>query len=206
MKALTLSFAASAAVLAVTAGAASATNIGILDTVTGYVNGEHVYISPLVIDGKTYFCVTPDRNQAVGTTMQDFQPVDFTSTTSVQVAGQYETAAQIGSVAYLIDQGSHATGHLAAEYAAAIWDTEGQHTTFDDPTLGAAAANFAAGAVGRSGHADYIADVNFVGQSGGAVPEPAAWALMLVGLGAAGAVLRGSRSRLARTYPNLDAL
>ena len=199
MKALTLSFAASAAILAITAGTASATNVGVLDTVTGYVDGEHVYISPLVIDGKTYFCVTPDRNQAVGTTMQDFEPANFTPATSVQVAGQYETAAQIGSVAYLIDRGAHATGDLAAEYAAAIWDTEGQHTTFDDPALGTAAANLFANAVGKSGHADYIADVNFVGQSGGAVPEPAAWALMLVGVGAAGAALRGSRSGLVLT-------
>jgi hypothetical protein len=188
---------AASALVTLTAGAASATNVGILDTVTGYVNGEHVYVSPLVIDGKTYFCITPDRDQAVGTTTQNFVPVAFTPATSVQVAGMSETAAQIGSVAYLIDESANATGNLAAEYAAAIWDTEGQHTTFDDPSLSAAASSLSAGAIGKSGHADYIADTNFVGQSGGAVPEPASWALMLVGFGAAGATLRCSRRQLA---------
>jgi hypothetical protein len=189
--------AAATAYVTLTGGAASATNVGILDTVTGYVNGEHVYVSPLVIDGKTYFCVTPDRNQAVGTTTQNFVPVAFTSATSVQVAGQYETAAQIGSVARLIDESARATGDVAAEYAAAIWDTEGQNTTFDNPTLGAAAASLYAGAIGKTGHADFIADTSFVGQSGGAVPEPASWALMLTGFGAAGATLRGSRRQAA---------
>ncbi len=189
--------AVSTAFVTLTAGAASATNVGILDTVTGYVNGEHVYVSPLVIDGKTYFCVTPDRNQAVGTTTQNFVSVDFTPATSLQVAGQQETAGQIASVAYLIDNGARATGNLAAEYQAAIWDTEGQSTTFDDSTLGAAAQSLYAGAIGKSGHADFIADTQFVGQSGGAVPEPASWALMLVGFGAAGATLRGSRRKLA---------
>ncbi len=198
MKFAKLSLPAAAATLAMfMSSTASATNVGILDTVTGYVNGEHVYVSPLVIDGKTYFCVTPDRNQAVGTTTQNFVPVAFTPATSVQVAGQYETGAQIGSVAQLIDEGAHATGDVAAEYAAAIWDTEGQHTTFDDPALEAAAASLQAGAIGKTGHADFIADTNFVGQSGGAVPEPATWALMLIGFGAAGATLRRSRRQAA---------
>ncbi len=184
-------------VVSLSGGVASATNVGILDTVTGYVNGEHVYVSPLVIDGKTYFCVTPVRNQAVGTTTQNFVPVAFTPGTSIQVAGQYEIAAQIGSVARLIDESAHATGDVAAEYAAAIWDTEGQHTTFDNPALGAAAASLYSGAIGKTGHADYIADTNFVGQSGGAVPEPASWALMLIGFGAARATLRSSRRQAA---------
>ncbi len=190
-------FVAATAFVALTGGVASATNVGILDTVMGYVNGEHVYVSPLVINGKTYFCITPVRIQAVGTTTQNFTSVAFTPDTSVAVAGQYETAAQIASVAYLIDKGASATGDLAAEYSAAIWDTEGQTTTFDDPALGAAATGLYDGAIGKSGHANYIADVNFIGQSGGAVPEPASWALMLVGFGAAGAALRGSRRQLA---------
>ena len=186
-----------AAAVVLTGGAASATNVGILDNVTGYVNGEHVYVSPLIINGKTYYCVTPDRIQDVGTTMQNFVPVAFTPATSVQVAGQYETAAQIGSVAYLIDQGAHATGDVAAEYAAAIWDTEGQPTTFDNPALGAAATALYNNAAGKIGYADYIADAHFVGQTGGSVPEPASWALMLIGFGAAGATMRNSRRRFA---------
>lgn len=198
MKSTELSMAAAAiASVSLVGGAASATNVGLLDNVTGYVNGEHVYVSPLVIDGKTYFCVTPIRNQAVGTTDQNFVPVAFSPATSVQIAGQYETAAQIGSVAYLVDQGAHATGDVAAEYAAAIWDTEGQTTTFDNPALGAAAASLYSAAIGKIGHADFIADTNFVGQSAAAAPEPASWALMLVGFGAAGATLRSTRRQCA---------
>jgi hypothetical protein len=178
-------------------GVASATNVGILDNVTGYVNGEHVYISPLVINGKTYYCVTPDRIQDLGTTAQNFVQVDLTPATSVEVAGQAETVAQIGSVAYLIDQGAKATGNLAAQYAAAIWDIEGQPTTFDDTSLGAGANALYTNAIGKVGYADYIADAHFVGQSGGAVPEPASWALMLVGVAGLGATLR--RRRVAST-------
>jgi hypothetical protein len=174
-------------------GVASATNVGILDNVTGYVNGEHVYISPLVINGVTYYCVTPDREQALGSTDQNFVPVSFTSSTSVQVAGQAESASQIASVAYLIDQGHNATGKLAAEYAGAIWDTEGSPTTYDDLSLAAPAEALYQGAIGKVGHADYIADAHFVGQSGGAVPEPASWAMMLVGFGGVGATIRSRR-------------
>jgi len=44
---------------------------------------------------------------------------------------------------------------------------------------------------------DDIAPLAGAGSGGGGVPEPAAWALMIVGLGAAGAMLRRQRLRLA---------
>jgi hypothetical protein len=48
---------------------------------------------------------------------------------------------------------------------------------------------------------DYIVDNHFIdplAPAGGGVPEPAAWALMLLGFGAAGAVLRRRRPAVAR--------
>ena len=196
MKNLRSRLAAASAVLAFASGAHAVT-VGLAAYETGYVDGRHVYIDPLTLDGAPWFCVSPDLDISLGSQNYVYSLGALTAANSAAITEHVLTTAQIGQIGALINKGiadirSQASGAEIAADASAIWAVEGATVTADNAATGALILQNVAWSSGRS--APFVLMTNPDGvQNVGGVPEPAAWVLMMIGVGAIGAFARRRR-------------
>ena len=172
--------------------------MGLAADETGYVDGRHVYIDPLTLNGAIpWFCVSPDLDIATGNQNYVYSLSAITVANSAAITEHTLTAAQIGEVGALIDKGvadirANASGSEIAADASAIWSVEGSTVTADSAATGALILQDVSWASGRS--ASFVLMTNTDGvQNVGGVPEPAAWVLMMIGVGGIGAIARRRR-------------
>ena len=179
------------------ASCAHAVTVGLAADETGYVDGRHAYIDPLTLDGNPWFCVSPDLEISLGSQNYVYTLSALTPANSAAITEHTLTAAQIGEVGALIGKGvadirAHASGAALAADASAIWSVEGSTVKADNAATGALILQDVAWASGRS--APFVLMTNTDGvQNVGGVPEPAAWVLMMIGVGGIGALARRGR-------------
>jgi hypothetical protein len=184
------------------ATAAHAVNVGLESTDTGYVDGVHAYLSGLTFDGVLRWCISPDLEIFLGPQPYHYSDIGaLTEAGSLAITEHALDLAQIGEVGALVDKGyadvaAHADNDVLSADAAAIWVVEGATVTADDPTVEALIQNDVTGVAGRSGGFEVFVNTDGV-QNMAAVPEPAGWALMLVGVGVVGAAMRRRQPAIA---------
>ena len=196
------------AVLAL-ATSANAVTVGLESTDTGYVDGEHAYLSGLTFDGVLRWCISPDLEIYLGN-----QPYSYTRNDALAPANSFAVAehtldvAQIGEVGALVDRGfadaaAHAGNDALSADAAAIWAVEGATVTADAAGVETLIQSDITWATGRTGTFDLFTNTdgvqNMAAAATGAVPEAASWALMLVGAGMIGAATRRKRTLASTT-------
>jgi hypothetical protein len=183
---------------ALTATAADAVVIGLAATETGYVDSRYVYIDPLTVDGKPWFCISPDLDIETGTQSYVFSPGSLNPADSKALTGYTLTSAQIGEIGALVTKGEAdikkgASGEQISADASAIWVIEGATVTADDSAVTTLIADDVSWASGRSTPVPMLITNNRGVQILAAAPEPASWALMILGVGGVGAIIRRRR-------------
>jgi hypothetical protein len=171
------------------------------------VDGEGVYMAPMDFQGVQSieaWCLDVTHFISLGAQNPALEYNKETLTTSTMLNGNPSFGAlQIGEISYLINilAPTLAPGHALNEVQGAIWDiTLGGvgHVTSGDSGIQAGIDHFAT--LGLTSGRTVIGlestgitpNVQDFGMAGG-VPEPAAWALMLLGFGGLGAALRHQR-------------
>lgn len=200
-----------AAVAAATS--ASAVNVTLVDQEKGFVGSKYVFISPVLIDGVLYDCISPNATLLQGTHPYDFSPQGpLTTSNALGFTGYNLDSTQIDAIANLLvkTQSDYTSGDVSLTMAAdqaAIWEIEGQTVTPSNSALIpliAADITFAENTVPNTSVtvvADTDGDTQALGTPGpglggggeGGVPEPATWTLMLSGIGLLGGGLRARR-------------
>ena len=201
MSSLKICFAA-AGLLAAAASAASATTVGLAAYETGYVDGRHVYIDPLTLDGRAWFCISPDLDIALGAQPYVYSLASLTPANSLAVTEHALTSTQIGEIGALVGKGyaditAHASGAQISADASAIWAIEGSTVTADNAATGSLILADISWAMGRSSHFVVMTNTSGV-QNVGGVPEPSTWTMMIIGFALVGGI---SRSRVLRGIP-----
>ena len=190
---------ATAGVLATFASAAGAVTVGLAAYETGYVDGRHVYIDPLTLNGRAWFCISPDLDISLGAQPYVYNLSSLSPANSAAITEHTLTITQIGQIGALIQKGTadinaHASDGVVAADASAIWAVEGSTVTADNAATEALILADLSWAAGRS--SNFLVMTNSSGvQNVGGVPEPATWTMMIVGIAAAGGALR--RRKLA---------
>jgi hypothetical protein len=205
-------FASATIAIALAATASAASIIQVTDIslpkgahVTGVVDGRKEYLGPQYmtdIHGKTFtfWCITPLYTNHLG--VQD-PPIQYVSAQNYDVYG-HVPPDNAGQIMHLINLAAKMPSDKLYQYATAdaldllLGKTVTNVTNPWVATEGAAlAALTKTNIVGNS----YLIPINLPylghGQIGMAVPEPASWALMLVGFGGLGTALRRRRQVVA---------
>jgi hypothetical protein len=182
---------------ALTATAANAVTIGLAATEIGNVDGRDVYIDPLTVNGKPWFCISPDLDIETGPQSYVFSPGSLTPADSKALTGYSLTATQIGEIGALVMKGeadikNGASDQQISADASAIWVIEGATVSGEDPTVKTLIGDDVSWASGRTDPFRLVTNDRGV-QILADVPEPASWALMILGVGGVGAILRRRR-------------
>jgi hypothetical protein len=183
------------------ATAANAVIIGIAANETGHVDGRYVYIDPLTVNNLPFFCISPDLDIDLGSQPYVFSPGLLNAADSQVLTGYALTATQIGEIGALVVKGTHdiknaASGAQISADASAIWEIEGATVTPDNAAVTALIADDVSWAAGGSAPFQILTNNDGV-QILAAIPEPASWTLMILGVGAIGAIVRRRRVELA---------
>lgn len=155
---------------------------GLDDTVNGFINNTAVGVTAVAGDGEL---ITTDDNGVVWVT-----PVDggFTTLTFSLVG--------LGFEAFEVDLKDPTGGN--PDWSVTFETDDGSTQTFDDFNGGFVSAYTDDGSLIQSVTFTTNADITGVGQVrfggvAGVIPEPASWALMIMGFGGMGVVLRRRR-------------
>jgi hypothetical protein len=192
------------------------TQISLIDTYTAKITdstfptGQDVYLTPLLFNGKLdEFCVDPYHEIDTGKVNYTFTgaPLATNSDGAITGTGTLLTSTQVGEIGGLIDLGDYDLSKHddvgASAVQGAIWEILGAtvapygtdaNTLKTDMAADLSWAMIAANQ--RPATAIYDPADNIQG-FGAPIPEPATWAMMIVGLGLAGAALRRSRPTAA---------
>ena len=163
-------------------------------TVTTSVDGSSIKVTVALDPGFTFHDTSDKEHHALVFDLSGFSSIDIENLTNTphftadgtQAAGT-TSASPFGDFEYVVN--------FPKDKTHPVFST----LSFDITTAGVTLNSFEANADGIFFATDVIGNGNTgnVGASGAAVPEPATWAVMLLGFGAVGATLRRSR-RLAR--------
>ena len=143
------------------------------------VSGPNVVQATLTIDGVTHQFASDFLSNEDVTTMFGTPGIVSASTSGTDPAGPVGTSALVLSFAHNIAPTASLTAPFS--YTVQAGDTESGDFEINSAN-GTASGNF---------------NITEVSISAAAVPEPGAWALMLLGVGALGMTLRGRRSVIA---------
>jgi hypothetical protein len=192
-------------------------DVGLVDTYTAEITNsahdikEDVYLTPLVFNGVSdVFCVDPYHNISLGSQNYLFNaaPLLTNSDGSLTGTGTALTATEVGEIGGLVRLGLGDVkdkDFLEASAAqGAIWEIEGVNVApngADASTLSTDMADDLTWAETHQAAVSAIYDTRDNVQGFAAVPEPATWAIMLVGVGMIGGGLRLGRRKdgMART-------
>lgn len=202
------------ATLALTVPASAAiivTNVGLVDTYTAQITNaahainEDVYLSPLIFNSVLdVFCVDPYHNISLGSQNYLFNgaPLATNSDGALTGTGTSLTTPEAGEIGALVKLGlgDIKTNDLLGASAAqgAIWEIEGVSVApngADASILSADMANDLTWAASHPASISAIYDTRDNVQGFAGVPEPATWAMLLVGLSGIGAAMRGLRGK-----------
>jgi len=206
-----LAFAGTFAVAAAVAGAASATSLIVTDVNVDSYNtlsvpghGNEITTAIILNGGIVVFCDDLEHNVNIGGGQNlhyHFGPVMFDGAGNPLSESVSNVLGQMADIGVGIAASNDADKHddLTAVQAA-IWSLEyGVSIVSGDSEINSEIASllalvdngagYARGLISDDGHQSFL--------SGGSVPEPATWALMIGGFGMAGAMLRRRRRAVA---------
>jgi PEP-CTERM motif len=198
--------------LTVPASAAIIVNdVGLVDTYTAQITNtapainEDVYLSPLVFNGKLdVFCIDPHHNISLGSQNYLFNPAPLLTNSdgSLTGTGTPLTTLEIGEIGGLVKlglsdiQSKDLLGASAAQ--GAIWEIEGVNVAPNGADASALSTDMAEDltwAASNPAAVSAIYDTRDNVQGFAAAPEPATWAMMMLGVGMIGGGLRMARRK-----------